>query len=76
MLWVGSIRDAETRVKLDVSPPQHSQAAEIPVHGQIEGIYRGSRDELEFSAASSDNAGSEITAAGKPGREFLSCDSP
>ncbi|MGB9233404.1 MAG: hypothetical protein WCC04_03260, partial [Terriglobales bacterium] len=64
MLWVGSIRDAETRLKIDVSPPQHSQPAEIPLHGQIEGVYRGSRDELEIGALHLTSNGSEITAAG------------
>lgn len=64
MLWVGSIRDAETRVKIGLAPPQHPEAAEIPVNGQVEGVYRGSRDEVEISALHLTTNASEITAAG------------
>ncbi|MGD0467682.1 MAG: translocation/assembly module TamB domain-containing protein [Terriglobales bacterium] len=64
MLWVGSIRDAETRLNLDVAPPLKPAPAEIPVRGQIDGIYRGSRDELEVSQLHLTTPGSEITAAG------------
>ncbi len=49
MVWVGSIREAETRLNLAVAPPLKPAPNEIPVHGQIDGIYRGSRDELELS---------------------------
>src|SRR5260370_27729833 len=46
MLWVGSIRDAETRLNLGIAPPLKPTPSEIPVRGQINGIYRGSRDAL------------------------------
>jgi hypothetical protein len=45
MLWVGSIRDAETRLNLGIVPPLRPAASEVPVRGQIDGVYRGSRDE-------------------------------
>ncbi len=64
MLWVGSIRDAETRLNLSIAPPLTPIVSEIPVHGQIDGIYRGSRDELEVSQLHLATAGSEITATG------------
>jgi translocation and assembly module TamB len=64
VLWVGSIRDAESRLKLDIAPPQKFAPGEIPVRGQIDGIYRGSRDELEVSQLRLSTSGSEITAAG------------
>jgi len=64
MLWVGSIRDAETRLNLDIAPPLKPAPAEIPVRGQIDGIYRGSRDELEVSQLHLTTPGSEITATG------------
>ena len=44
MLWVGSIRDAETRMGLGIVPPLKPVPGEIPVLGQIFGVYRGSRD--------------------------------
>ena len=64
MLWVGSIRDAETRLSLAIAPPLKPTLAEIPVRGQIDGIYRGSRDELELSQFHLTTPGSEITATG------------
>ena len=67
LMWVGSIRDGEARLKLDVSPPLRPAPNEIPLRGQIDGVYRGSRDELEISALHLTTSGSEITAAGNLG---------
>ena len=64
MLWVGSIREAETRVSLGIASPLKPAPSEIPVHGQMDGIYRGSRDELEVSQLHLTTPGSEITASG------------
>ncbi len=64
MLWVGSIRDAETRVNLAIAPPLKPTPNEIPVRGQIDGLYRGSRDELEVSQLHLTTPASEITATG------------
>jgi len=64
MLWVGSMRDAETRLKLGIVPPLKSLPGEIPVLGQIDGVYRGSRDELEMSQLHLTTPGSELTATG------------
>src|ERR1700687_825563 len=49
MLWVGSIRDAATRLSLNVAPPLKPGPGEIPVHGKIDGIYRGSRAESDVT---------------------------
>jgi len=64
MLWVGSIRDAETHLNLGIVAPLMPAPNEIPVRGQIDGIYRGSSDELEVSQLHLATAGSEITASG------------
>ncbi|MBZ5663934.1 MAG: translocation/assembly module TamB domain-containing protein [Acidobacteriia bacterium] len=64
MLWVGSIRDAETRLNLSVAPPLKPTPNEIPVRGRIDGIYRGSRDELEVNQLQLTTPASEITATG------------
>ncbi len=64
LLWVGSIRDAETRLKLDLAPPSRPAPNEIAVRGQIDGVYRGSRDELDLSALHVTTPGSEIEASG------------
>jgi translocation and assembly module TamB len=64
MAWVGSIREAETRLNLEVAPPLKPAPNEIPVHGQIDGVYRGARDELELSQFHLTTPASEITASG------------
>jgi translocation and assembly module TamB len=66
MLWVGSIRDAGTRMSLSIAPPLKPGPGEIPVRGKIEGIYRGSRDELDLTELRLNTPSSEITAAGNP----------
>jgi translocation and assembly module TamB len=64
MWWKGSIDDAESHVKLGVVPPAKTGPGEIPVLGQIDAVYRGSRGELEVSELHLTTPGSEITAAG------------
>ena len=64
MLWEGSIHDAETRLKLTVSPSLNPGPNEVPAHGQIDAVYRGSRDELEVGQFHLTTPASEITAAG------------
>ena len=64
LLWVGSIQDAEARLKLDLSPPLQATPNEIPVRGRIDGVYRGSRDELDVSALHLTTSRSEIQASG------------
>ncbi len=64
ILWVGSFRDAETRLKVGVVPPAKLAVGEIPVLGQIDAVYRGSRDELEISEFHLTSPGSEVSANG------------
>jgi translocation and assembly module TamB len=64
MLWVGSFRDAETRLKIGIVPPLNPATGEIPVVGQIDAVYRGSRDELEVGEFHFTTPGSEVSATG------------
>ena len=64
MLWVGSVRDAETRLNLSLAPPPQTQPSEVPLHGQVEGVYRGAHDELDISTLHLATNASDITAAG------------
>ena len=64
MQWIGSFNDADTRLKLGIVPPAKVVTGEIPVLGQIDGVYHGSRDELEMTQLHLTTPGSEITAAG------------
>lgn len=64
MVWVGSIQEAETHLGLGIVPPSRPVPGEIPVLGQIFGVYRGSRDELEVSQLHLTTPSSELTASG------------
>jgi translocation and assembly module TamB len=64
MRWVGSMRDAETQIKLDVVPPAQTVAGQLALRGQMDGVYRGSRDELEVSQLHLVTPASEVTASG------------
>jgi translocation and assembly module TamB len=64
LLWVGSIQDAEGRLKLDLSPPQSVGPNEVPVRGNIDSLYRASRDELEVASLHLTTPGSELQASG------------
>ena len=64
MLWVASVRDAETKIKLNVVPPAQPATGQLALRGQIDGVYRGSRDQLEVSQLHLVTPGSEITASG------------
>jgi translocation and assembly module TamB len=66
VLWVGSIRDAEARVNLAIASPPKPAPNEVPVHGQVDAKYRGSRDELEIGQLHLTTPASEITASGNP----------
>ena len=62
--WLGSINDADTRLNLTLAPPSNPMPNAIPLRGQVDGVYRGSRDELEVSKLQLSTPGSEITAVG------------
>jgi translocation and assembly module TamB len=63
-IWVGSMRDAETHLNLSVAPPANPVLNGVPVRGQVDAIYRGSRDELEVSQLHLTTPSSEIDASG------------
>ncbi len=65
MAWLGSIADAETKLKISLAAPLRSMPAGTVVHGQIDGIYRGSRDELELNTLHLASSASDLTASGK-----------
>ncbi len=64
MLWVGSFRDAETHLKIGIVPPPKPVPGEIPVVGQMDAVYRGSRDELEVGELHLTTPGSEVSGNG------------
>jgi len=64
MIWAGSMRAAETRLKIGLVPPPHPATGEIPLRGEIEAVYRGARDELDVSTLHLATNASEITGSG------------
>ena len=46
-IWKGSYKDAEVAFALDVSPPVHPAAGELPVTAHVQGKYRAGGDSLE-----------------------------
>jgi translocation and assembly module TamB len=64
ILWVGSFHDAESVVNLTIAAPQQALPGQLPVHGQIAAIYRGSRDELQVDQFRLNTPASEINANG------------
>ena len=62
--WVGSIRDAEARMRLDIAPPGRAEPNGISISGRVDGVYRASRDELELSALHLTTAASDVQASG------------
>ena len=65
MLWVGSIRDAETKLNLTVAPPARTTAGELAARGEIRGVYRGSRDELSLEQFHLATPASEVSGQGE-----------
>jgi translocation and assembly module TamB len=62
--WVGSIRDAESRIKLDVSAPTRPDPNGISLNGRIDGLYHASRDELDLTTLHLTTPASEFQASG------------
>jgi len=64
MAWFGSIRDAETRANLSIAAPQQPQPGQLPVRGQVAGVYRGSQDELQLDQFRINTSASEMQGSG------------
>ncbi len=65
MLWIGSIEDAETKFALNIAPPSQPVPGQVALRGQMDGIYRGSGEELELNQLHLTTPASDITASGK-----------
>ena len=65
MLWVGSIRDAESKLNLIIAPPGRTAPGELAARGEIRGVYRGSRDELSLDQFRLLTPASEVSGQGE-----------
>jgi translocation and assembly module TamB len=64
ILWSGAIRDADTRLNLSLTTPLKTGANEIPLHGQIDLVYKGAHDDLDVTQLHAVTPTSELDAAG------------
>jgi len=62
--WKGSYKDAEVGFALDVAPPAHLSAGELPVTARLQGKYRGGSDSLELTQFNVSTPASRIQASG------------
>jgi translocation and assembly module TamB len=62
--WRGIPRDADVAFALDVNPPLHSTAGQLPVTAKIQGTYRGGSDGLELSQLIVSTPASRLQASG------------
>jgi translocation and assembly module TamB len=63
-VWKGSYQDAEIGFALEVTPPAHPAAGELPVAATIQGKYRLGSDSLELARFNLSTPASKIHASG------------
>jgi translocation and assembly module TamB len=62
--WKGSFKDAEVGFTVDVNPPSHFAAGELPVTANTHGKYRGVSDSLELAQFNLSTPASRVQASG------------
>jgi translocation and assembly module TamB len=62
--WKGASKDAEVGFTVDVNPPPHAAAGELPVTAHTQGKYRGASDSLELTQFNVSTPASRIQASG------------
>ena len=62
--WKGSSKDADVAFTVDVSPPSHAAAGELPVTAHTQGKYRGANDSLELAQFKLSTPASRVQASG------------
>jgi translocation and assembly module TamB len=62
--WKESYKNAEVAVALDVSPPPHPAAGELPVTAHFQGKYRAASDSLEVAQFNLSTPSSRAQASG------------
>ncbi|HSY92841.1 MAG TPA: translocation/assembly module TamB domain-containing protein [Candidatus Binatus sp.] len=63
-MWKGSYADAEVGFALDISPPPHPGAGELPLTAHVHGKYQSRNDSLELAQFNVSTPASKILAAG------------
>jgi translocation and assembly module TamB len=63
-VWRGSAQDADISFALDVNPPLHPTAGELPLTARIHGTYRAHSDALEIAQFNVSTPASRVQAAG------------
>ncbi len=70
--WVGSPRNAEAFVTLDVAPPPQVEAGQIPLTARALVVYRGAQQRLEVQQLNLATRATRLDAAGVVGSETAS----
>ncbi len=62
--WAGALANSEIKLKLNLANPQKVASNEIPVRGEVDLVYRSTKDDLDVAQLHAVTPGSELTAAG------------
>jgi len=62
--WKGSPKEAEIAFAVDVNPPAHSAAGELPITAHSKGTYRAGSDSLELAEFNLSTPASRVRASG------------
>jgi translocation and assembly module TamB len=62
--WKGSAKDADVTFALEVTPPSHPAARELPVTAHLQGTYRAGSDALELAQFNVSTPASRVQASG------------
>jgi len=62
--WKGSPKEAEIAFAVDVNPPAHSAAGELPIAAHSKGKYRAGNDSLELAEFNLSTPASRVQASG------------
>jgi translocation and assembly module TamB len=63
--WTGSIQRSETSFNVTAAPPPQPGAGEIPLTGNVIGVYRARNDELDLNTLNLGSRSTQIQASGK-----------
>jgi translocation and assembly module TamB len=62
--WKGSPKDAQAQIALNVIPPPHVLASQLPLVARVQGIYRAGPEEFEISELTAATRATHVQASG------------
>jgi translocation and assembly module TamB len=64
LVWTGALRNAESRMNLTLTPNAKMAEGEMPLHGQVDFVYRAASNELDVKDLHLSTPASELSASG------------